>query len=94
MRLGHSLSVTKKDAAVGAVDDASRHDAALNWLNAAAAWAFALALLAAIVFMRGAWRKLGATFFGCALVLGWWLTLKPSNTAHGNPTWRKSRGLK
>ena len=63
-------------------------------LNVAAAWAFALALLAAIVFMRGAWRKLGATFFGCALVLAWWLTLKPSNTAHGNPTWRKSRGLK
>ena len=86
--------MTKKDAAVGAVDDASRQDAALNWLNAAAAWAFALALLAAIVFMRGAWRKLGATFFGCALVLAWWLTLKPSNTAHGNPTWRKSRGLK
>jgi len=26
-------------------------------LNVAAAWAFALALLAAIVFMRSAWRK-------------------------------------
>ena len=54
-------------------------------LNVAAAWAFALALLAAIVFMRGAWRKLGATFFGCALVLAWWLTLKPSNTRAWQP---------
>jgi hypothetical protein len=54
-------------------------------LNAPAAWAFALALLTAIVFMRGAWRKLGATFFGCALVLAWWLTLKPSNTRAWQP---------
>ena len=54
-------------------------------LHDAAAWAFALALLAAIVFMRGAWRKLGATFFGCALVLAWWLTLKPSNTRAWQP---------
>ena len=54
-------------------------------LNVAVAWAFALALLAAIVFMRGAWRKLGATFFGCALVLAWWLTLKPSNTRAWQP---------
>jgi hypothetical protein len=35
--------------------------------------------------MRGAWRKLGATFFGCALVLAWWLTLKPSNTRAWQP---------
>src|SRR5690349_20808212 len=43
------------------------------------AWLFALALLAIIVFVRGAWRKLGLTFLGFALVLGWWSTLKPSN---------------
>jgi hypothetical protein len=54
-------------------------------LNVAAAWAFALSLLAAIVFVRGAWRKLGATLFGCALVLGWWLTLKPSSTRAWQP---------
>jgi uncharacterized protein DUF4105 len=54
-------------------------------LNHAAAWTFALALLAAIVFIRGAWRKLGATFLSCALVLAWWLTLKPSNVRAWQP---------
>jgi hypothetical protein len=54
-------------------------------LNDAAALAFALSLLAAIVFVRGAGRKLGATLFGCALVLGWWLTLKPSSTRAWQP---------
>jgi hypothetical protein len=42
-------------------------------------WVFALAVVAAIYFVRGAWRKLGATFLGFALVLVWWFTLKPGN---------------
>ncbi len=54
-------------------------------LNAEAAWVFALSLLAAIVFVPGAWRKLGVTLLGCALVLGWWLTLKPSSTRAWQP---------
>jgi hypothetical protein len=54
-------------------------------LQTAVAWAFALALLAAIVFVPGAWRKLGATFLGFALVLAWWLTLKPSNAGAWQP---------
>jgi hypothetical protein len=53
--------------------------------NVPVAWIFALAVLAAIVFMRGLWRKLGVTFFGCALVLAWWLTLRPSNTRAWQP---------
>ncbi len=48
-------------------------------MRAAVPWAFALVVLAAIIFTHGAWRKLGATFLGFALVLAWWLTLKPSN---------------
>jgi len=48
-------------------------------------WAFALAVLGAIVFLRGAWLKLGAVFLGFALVLGWWLTLKPSNDRTWEP---------
>jgi hypothetical protein len=40
---------------------------------------FALALMATIIFVRGAWRKLGAVFTAFALVLAWWFTLKPSN---------------
>ena len=44
-----------------------------------AAWAFVATLLAALIFLRGAGRKIGAVFAGFALVLVWWLTLKPSN---------------
>jgi hypothetical protein len=40
-------------------------------MNHAAAWTFAFALLAASLFVRGAWRKLGATFLSCVLVLAW-----------------------
>ena len=54
-------------------------------LNRVVAWAFALVVLAAIIFSRGPWRKLGATFLGFALVLAWWLTLKPSNDRAWQP---------
>jgi hypothetical protein len=53
--------------------------------NVGAAWALALAILAAIIFMRGMARKLGATLFGCGLVFAWWLTLKPSNNRIWQP---------
>jgi len=49
------------------------------------AWAFALVVLAAIYFLRGAWLKLGAAFLGFALVLAWWLTLKPVNAGAWQP---------
>ncbi len=45
------------------------------------AWVFVLVVIAAIIFMRGAGRKLGATFGAFVIVLGWWLTLQPTNTA-------------
>jgi Domain of unknown function (DUF4105) len=54
-------------------------------LNIAAAGVFALAAVATIVFVRGPRRKLGATFLAFALVLAWWLTLKPSNTRAWQP---------
>src|SRR4029077_10139873 len=54
-------------------------------LNAVVAWAFALAVLVVIIFAHGARRKLGATFFGFALVLAWWITLEPSNTRGWQP---------
>lgn len=53
--------------------------------KAPVAWAFATAVLAAVVFLRGAWRKLGATVAAFALVLVWWLTLRPTNDADWNP---------
>ena len=39
-------------------------------------------ILAAFVFVRPCWRKLGVYGIWFAVVLGWWLTLKPS--AEGN----------
>jgi len=54
-------------------------------INVFAAWAFGVAVLGAIIFMRGMRWKLGATFFGCGLVLAWWLTLKPSNSRSWQP---------
>ena len=60
-------------------------------LNAVVAWAFALAVLVVIIFAHGARRKLGATFFGFALVLAWWITLKAQQRSQtGSPTWRSS----
>ena len=43
------------------------------------------ALVNALIFLRGSWRKLGAIFAGFAVVLAWWLTLKPSNEANWQP---------
>jgi hypothetical protein len=41
--------------------------------------AFGLAILAALVFLRGPKRKLLACVVGFAAVLAWWLTISPSN---------------
>jgi hypothetical protein len=49
------------------------------------AWGFAVAMLAAVIFVPGAWRKLGAVFLACALVLVWWRTLEPTNEADWQP---------
>lgn len=49
------------------------------------AWVFALAMLATIVFVRGAWRKIGALFLGFVVVLAWWLTLQPRNDRQWQP---------
>src|SRR5262245_33660290 len=41
--------------------------------------AFGVAILAAIIFVRGIGRKLLAGVVGFAAVLAWWLTIAPSN---------------
>ena len=53
--------------------------------NSAVALGFAIVVLAAVVFLRGRWRKIGALFAAFALVLAWWLTLKPGNEANWQP---------
>jgi len=49
------------------------------------AWVFAAAIIAVIIFLRRPVRKLAAVFSGFALVLVWWLTLKPSNDGNWHP---------
>jgi hypothetical protein len=49
------------------------------------AWLFAVAISAAIIFLRGAAKKLGASFLAFGLVLVWWLTLEPSNKGNWQP---------
>ena len=49
------------------------------------AWGFTAAIVAAIIFLRGGLRKLGAILCAFALVLIWWLTLKPSNDGNWQP---------
>jgi hypothetical protein len=53
--------------------------------KSAAAWLFGLGLLAAIVFLRGAGKKLGAVFGAFVVVPAWWLTLQPSNERRWQP---------
>src|SRR5438445_3927307 len=48
-------------------------------------WVFAAAVITAIVFLRRPVKKLGAVFLAFALVLTWWLTLKPSNDGNWQP---------
>lgn len=62
---------------------AMRYD--LPFLNTAISNAFALVMLATVVFLRGHRRKLCVLFLGFAVVLGWWLTLKPSNNRNWAP---------
>ncbi len=56
----------------------------LPWaaLRGVASIILAFAFVSALIFLRGSRRKLGAIFAAFALVLAWWLTLKPSNEAN------------
>jgi hypothetical protein len=49
------------------------------------AWVFIAVVIAAVVFLRRPVRKLAAVFFAFAMVLAWWLTLKPSNEGNWQP---------
>ena len=65
--------------------------------KSAVSWGFVLVVLTAVVFIRGAWRKLAATILAFALVLAWWLTLQPTNEAAWKPdvaqlAWAEIRG--
>lgn len=55
------------------------YDLPVSWLRVPAAAIFAIAVLAAFIFVRPFWKRALAILAGFALVLCWWLTIKPSN---------------
>ena len=60
-------------------------DAPFGNANKVLAGLLAVASVAALIFVRPFWCKLGAVFVAFGLVLGWWLTLKPSNNGNWQP---------
>ena len=48
-------------------------------------WVFAVVIMAAILFVRGAAKKLSIVFLAFGLVLAWWVSLEPSNDADWQP---------
>jgi len=53
--------------------------------NAFAAILFVIALIAIVIFVRGKLPKLATLFAAFAIVVSWWLTLKPSNDRAWQP---------
>lgn len=53
-------------------------DLPIAWLRAPVALIYALAMLAALLFVKGRWRAMGLVALGFAAVLAWWLTIRPT----------------
>lgn len=60
-------------------------DVRVTWLCLPAATVYFLGVLAIWILVKGKWLKTGLTIGGFALVLGWWLTLQPSNSRDWQP---------
>src|SRR6266702_88886 len=60
-------------------------DAPFGNANKIVAWLLAVASAAALVFVRGFWRKIGAVTLLFGSVLTWWLTLSPTNDSDWQP---------
>src|ERR1700704_5050475 len=52
-------------------------DLPIAWLRAPLAIIYGLAMLAALLFVKGRWRALGSVALSFAVVLACWLTIKP-----------------
>ena len=72
-------------------------DLPIPWLRAPLALIYGLAMLAALIFVRGRPRALSLVATGFVVVLVWWLTIKPSNSGNWQPdvaqlAWAESNG--
>jgi hypothetical protein len=60
-------------------------DVRLPWLRVPLTVAYLLGVLAVWIWVKGRWGKIGLTAGGFALVLAWWLMLRPSNDRPWQP---------
>lgn len=60
-------------------------DLPIEWLRAPLALIYGLAMLAALILVRGRGRALGVVAAGFVVVLAWWCTIKPSNEGNWQP---------
>lgn len=72
-------------------------DLPIAWLRAPLALIYGLAMLAALLLVKGRWRALSLVAAGFVVVVAWWLTIKPSNEGNWQPdvaqlAWAESNG--
>jgi hypothetical protein len=60
-------------------------DLPIAWLRSPLAFTYGVAMLAALLFVKGRWRAMGLVAVGFVLVLIWWLTLSPTNDSDWQP---------
>jgi len=60
-------------------------DLPIERLRAPLALIYGLAMLVALIFVRGRGRALSVVATGFVVVLAWWLTIKPSNSGNWQP---------
>ena len=60
-------------------------DLPIVWLRAPLACIYGLAMLAALLLVKGRLRAMAVVAFGFVVVLAWWLTIKPSNEGNWQP---------
>jgi len=64
---------------------ALHYDVRVSWLRTPLAVIYLLAMLAVWILVKNRWIKIGVTAAAFALVLGWWVTLRPSNERNWRP---------
>jgi len=60
-------------------------DLPIAWLRAPLALVYSLAMLGALLFVKGRWCAIGAVAAGFVAVLAWWLTIKPTEDRAWQP---------
>jgi len=60
-------------------------DLPITWLRAPLALMYGAAMLVALIFVKDRWRASGIVAAGFVVVLGWWLTIKPTEDRAWQP---------